>query len=164
MVVKRGVIFVSRMLVNQTRRLTEKRMQQYRQITPIQGHVIGFVKHHAEVYQRDLEKEFQIRRSTASAILQTMEKNDLIRREPVPHDARLKKLVLTAQAEAFSEQIEQAIADMEAVVTKGVSRQELDNYFATVEKFEKNLKEYTALAEKEGFKEENECSNDLPPV
>ncbi|MDD3213243.1 MAG: MarR family winged helix-turn-helix transcriptional regulator [Eubacteriales bacterium] len=164
MVKKREVIFVSRMLLNQTRRLTERRMQQYRQITPMQGHVIGYVKHHPEVYQRDLEKEFQIRRSTASAILQTMEKNDLIRREPVPHDARLKKLVLTPKAEAFSEQIEKAIASMEAVVTKGVSQEELDNYFATVEKFENNLKEYIALTEKKGYGEETECSDDLPPV
>lgn len=156
MIRRREVIFMARMLLNQTRRLTERRIQQYRQITPMQGHVIGYVKHHPEVYQRDLEKEFQIRRSTASAMLQTMEKNGLIRRESVAHDARLKKLVLTPKAEAFSEQIEKAIADTEAVVTRGVSREELDQYFATVEKFENNLKEYAALPDGDTHGEENE--------
>ncbi len=36
-----------------------------------------------DIMQRDIEKEFSIRRSTASRTLQLMERNGYIRREPV---------------------------------------------------------------------------------
>ena len=48
-----------------------------------------------DMFQRDVEAEFNIRRSTATGILQLMEKNGFLLREPVAYDARLKKLVLT---------------------------------------------------------------------
>ena len=51
-----------------------------------------------EIFQKDIEKEFSIRRSTASNILKLMEKNGLIERISVPYDARLKKLTLTKKA------------------------------------------------------------------
>lgn len=48
-----------------------------------------------EVLQRDLEQEFNIRRSTATLILQRMEKKDLIKRAPAQIDARQRAVVLT---------------------------------------------------------------------
>lgn len=48
-----------------------------------------------EVLQRDLEQEFNIRRSTATLILQRMEKKDLIKRTPSQIDARQRAVVLT---------------------------------------------------------------------
>lgn len=48
-----------------------------------------------EVLQRDLEQEFNIRRSTATLILQRMEKKDLIKRTPAQIDARQRAVVLT---------------------------------------------------------------------
>lgn len=50
-----------------------------------------------EVLQRDLEQEFNIRRSTATLILQRMEKKDLIKRTPAQIDARQRAVVLTDQ-------------------------------------------------------------------
>ena len=44
-----------------------------------------------EIFQKDIEEEFCIRRSTVTAILNLMEKNDIIKRERVDYDARLKK-------------------------------------------------------------------------
>lgn len=48
-----------------------------------------------DVLQRDLEQEFNIRRSTATLILQRMEKKDLIKRTPAQIDARQRAVVLT---------------------------------------------------------------------
>ena len=69
-------------------------------LTGTHGWVIGYLYDNRDhdVYQRDLETQFSIRRSTATGILQLMEKNELILREPVESDARLKKLVLTEKA------------------------------------------------------------------
>ena len=65
--------------------------------TGMQGWIIGFLHRNEDrdMFQRDVEAEFNIRRSTATGILQLMEKNGFLLREPVAYDARLKKLVLT---------------------------------------------------------------------
>ena len=67
----------------------------FNNLTGVQKWVVAYLSEHEgeDVFQRDLEEEFSIRRSTATGILQLMEKNDLIIRQPVSYDARLKKLV-----------------------------------------------------------------------
>ena len=68
-----------------------------------------------------------------------MERDGLIRRELVPQDARLKKLVLTPNAETFSDSFRREITRVEALITRGVSGEELDCFFRTAEKLERNL-------------------------
>lgn len=47
-----------------------------------------------EIYQKDVEEEFFINRSTASKMLTLMEEKQLIKRSESCHDARLKKIEL----------------------------------------------------------------------
>ena len=63
----------------------------------MQGWIIGYLYQNRdkEVFQRDIQEQFSIRRSTVTGILQLMEKNGLITRSSVERDARLKKLELT---------------------------------------------------------------------
>ena len=68
-----------------------------------------------------------------------MERDGLIRREAVPQDARLKKLVLTPKAEAFSAFFHQELTRVEALITSGISAEELDCFFRTAEKLDHNL-------------------------
>ena len=152
---KREVTFTVRMLSNQVRRLLDRASPSDSHIPPMQGRVIGFVKHRPdqEIYQRDLEHEFQIRRSTASAILQSMERNELIRREPVARDARLKRLVLTSQAEAYHENFVQRIQKIEAVIRQGVPDSEMDAFFRITARFEENLAHQVAALEAEAHRE-----------
>lgn len=62
-------------------------------LTMMQCWIIRFLYEHEEeeVYQRDIEAEFSIARSTATGILKLMEKKGYIRRVSVERDARLKK-------------------------------------------------------------------------
>ena len=99
--------------------------------TGMQGWIIGF--------QRDVEAEFNIRRSTATGILQLMEKNGFLLREPVAYDARLKKLVLTPKALAVHEGVISRIRATEARITKDVTPEELEQFFAITAKFRRNL-------------------------
>ena len=64
--------------------------------------VIGYLASHTEedVFQRDLEEWFSVRRSTMSGILLRMEEKGFLVRTPVPYDARLKKLTLTEKGGA----------------------------------------------------------------
>ena len=58
--------------------------------------VIGYLACHKEdVYQKDLENHFCVRRSTISKVLRLMQEKGMIQREGVREDARLKKITLT---------------------------------------------------------------------
>lgn len=62
--------------------------------------VLQYLQEHADedVFQKDLEAIFKVRRSTVSRMVELMEQKDLIRRESVDGDARLKRLRLTERS------------------------------------------------------------------
>ena len=63
--------------------------------TPTQIQIIEYLVRHMndEVYQKDLEKVFSLKRATISGVLQTMEKNGLISRVVDETDTRKKKIL-----------------------------------------------------------------------
>ena len=87
-----------------------------------------------DIFQKDLENAFQMRRSTATGILQLMEQHGIIRREPVEHDGRLKRLVLTEQARAMDEYITERMQQMEQLLRQGITEDELKGWFAVCAK------------------------------
>ena len=95
------------------------RAMEENELTPMQKHVLKYI------YQKNLEEEFQIRKSTASGILKLMEKNGFIYRESVKEDARLKRILPTKKAEAIRPAILKHIQETEARMTKGISDEDL---------------------------------------
>ena len=75
------------------------------QATPMHGWIMEYLYNHRDeaVFQRDIEREFSITRSTVTNILQLMERKGYIERQSVPQDARLKKLILTEAGVRFHE-------------------------------------------------------------
>ena len=111
-------------------------------LTGMQGWIIGYLNIHGnsrDIFQKDLETEFNIRRSTATGILQLMEKNGLITREPVTYDARMKKLILTPKAKAICSRIHEEIKRIDAKATKGLTQEELGTFFNIIDKIKKNI-------------------------
>ena len=97
-------------------------------LTPIQKHILKFIlleTLHRDLYQKDVEEEFQIRRSTATGFLQLMEKNGFIYRENVEKDARLKKIVPTEKSIALREKILENIIQREQKMTEGIEEEDL---------------------------------------
>ncbi len=85
-------------------------------LTNMQRHVLHYILLQSmsrDIYQKDVEAEFQIRRSTATGILQLLEKNGFILRKAEDRDARLKKIVPTEKAEKI---IRQGIPDEKMAV------------------------------------------------
>ena len=117
-------------------------IKENKNLTGIQVWVLNFLLRNAdrEIYQRDIEREFNIRRSTATQLLKTMEEGGLIRRVPVDFDARLKKIELTEYAEEIRAQVQAQIRRAEAVMTEGFTEEEIENFFSYVERFKANLK------------------------
>lgn len=71
-------------------------------ITQVQMNVIDFVYRNEKsrkLYQTDVEREFNIQKSSATALLQLMEKKQLIIRTPSRQDNRLKVITLTSKSQ-----------------------------------------------------------------
>lgn len=93
-------------------------------ITAIQSRVIYYILEHCPqgpVFQRDIEQVFSMSRSTATGILQQLEKKEIIRRESVSTDARLKSLVPTARAVELDAQVRACLRQTDGVLTRGLS-------------------------------------------
>ena len=123
--------------------LRRMRSEGAEEITRMQAWIIGYVYKRGEkdTFQRDLEKEFNIRRSTATGILQLMEQNGLITRNSVAYDERLKKIALTPKALKIQKAIAERISRLEQLMGEGISEKEKDVFFSVMEKIKANLAE-----------------------
>lgn len=110
-------------------------------VTRNNGWILNYLAHHSDrdIYQKDIENDFCIRRSTVSKVIRLMEAKGLIRRETVPSDARLKKLVLTPDGKKLQAAIERDQQETERLLRQGVTEEELQIFFQVMEKFKKNI-------------------------
>lgn len=92
-----------------------------------------------DIFQRDFEERFSIRRSTASKMLGLMEKKGLIERQSVSSDARLKKIVLTERAAQLYEKITRDILDREKRLLAGISPEKLEIFYEVIDTIKANL-------------------------
>lgn len=111
------------------------------ELTGMQSFVIRYLVRNNErdVFQKDIEKEFFIRRSTATAMLQLLEKNGYITRVVDSDDARLKKIILTPKALKRHKIISQEIDKTEERLYNGLTKEEIAIFFKVAEKLKENL-------------------------
>ncbi len=124
------------------RRINESQdMQAINKMTGTNGWIIGYLARNQkeEIFQRDLEKELTITRSTASKVVSLMEKKGLIIRKPVEYDARLKRLVLTDKALALHVAISSYIDQTEDRIIKDFSPAELELLQSFLHRMKVNL-------------------------
>lgn len=130
-------------VMNQLRRLSIHQLE--RELLPgftiSQLSIVGylFYQEDREVYQRDLEGFFKLRRSTVSSLLNTLERKDILRRVPVAHDARLKKLVLTQKGWEIGTKVQQQFLQLNHLLIQGLSPEEQQLFSQILEKVEHNL-------------------------
>ncbi|WP_125768414.1 MarR family winged helix-turn-helix transcriptional regulator [Companilactobacillus furfuricola] len=97
-------------------------------ITRMQLSIINYISRNenkTDIFQKDIEKEFNIRKASATSALKLMEQKDLIIRVSLPKDARLKRIVLTSKSRQLTEQISDYIASVEAEVTQAVGAEQM---------------------------------------
>ncbi len=134
-----------------------KQRQSSQNCTGTHGWVIGYLydNRHRDVYQKDIEKQFSVRRPTMTAILQLMEKNGLVERTKDKTDGRLKKIQLTPLALEIHQRHERDIEQFETLIRQDISNSDLEIFFKVCQKLQQNVekaeKEHTfgVLSEKE---------------
>lgn len=119
-----------RLIHNQIHKRMEAKRQENEDgltLTGMQRWTMGFLIDHEgeDIYQRDIEAAFSVSRATASNMLQVMERKGLIKRVSVEHDARLKKLLLTEDARSMLERVERDVNEMEQMLIKGMTKEEV---------------------------------------
>ncbi|MBE6007783.1 MAG: winged helix-turn-helix transcriptional regulator [Lachnospiraceae bacterium] len=107
------------------------------------GWVIGYLydNRNRVVLQRELEKEFNLRRSTVTTILQTMEKNGLVERLSIKDDARQRQLVLTPKAELIHKLISKDMKALDERITEGIDKENMEIFYRVLLKIKGNLEE-----------------------
>lgn len=107
----------------------------------IQSEIIGYLIQNEtqDIYQKDLEAIFQLRRSTISGVLQTLEKKNLIKRTDIPNDARMKKIILTNEAKDLYKSATRYLEKLEKKVITGIEKDELEIFYKVLDKMQHNL-------------------------
>ncbi|HJJ83176.1 MAG TPA: MarR family transcriptional regulator, partial [Methanocorpusculum sp.] len=109
-------------------------------ITPVQGMILGFiVEEESDIFQKDIEQTFTLRRSTVSGVLSSMEEAGLIIRERGESDARLRKITATEKGKKQHSLIKSELSAIEYQITAGLSDEEITAFLHTAEKIKRNL-------------------------
>lgn len=111
-------------------------------LTGVQSAILGYIYKKSKkglVYAKDIEKDFDMRRATATGILQLMEKQGLIKREKENADARLKSIKLTEKALEIQKEIEKVIKESEKNLRKDLSEKEIKEFLGILSKMSKNI-------------------------
>lgn len=132
-------------------------MSEYRRqtgLTEMQSRVIGYLLLNCsrDIFQKDIEREFSIRRATVSVLLQSMEAKKLIARESVPHDARLKKVLLTEKAKEMAAAANKELIRFEKILKDGIPEEDLKVFFQVTGMIRDNMEKNLNRQQKKGEK------------
>lgn len=110
-------------------------------ISGVNARILAYLADHEDedVFQRDIEEQFAIRRSTVSKIVRLMEQKELVVRETVAYDARLKRLRLTDKARRIQAVAAGEFDAFEAHATAGLSAAEIETLCCLLTKIRMNL-------------------------
>ena len=113
-------------------------------LTDKQRRILQFVLFESpkrDIYQKDVEKAFQIRRSTATGALQLLERNGYVARKLDENDGRMKKVIPTEKALSLMRQIQGNIRYVEDLLRKDIPESDLTVCMRVLSRMSDNLEE-----------------------
>ena len=114
-------------------------------ISGVNGWIVRYIanqeKHGKDAYQKDLEREFGITRSTASKVILLMEEKGYVVSERVPGDIRRKRLHVTPKARETHDGMREQMYLLEGKLLKGFTQEEIAQLTGYLLRMEKNMAE-----------------------
>ncbi len=92
------------------------------------------------VYQKDIEQEFNIRRSTTTNILKTMEKDDLVIRRSSKNDSRLKRIILSDKSKEIQDTVDKFMDENDQKILSTLGTLERRSFVHALKKIPQKLK------------------------
>ena len=125
-------------------RRRSKKAQETIGITGAKGNILDYILVESEkhnVYQKEIEKEFGLRPSTATEVLKGLEDAEMIVRITDETDGRFKKIVYTQKAEEIRSALREEIEESEEILRRGISPEEQECFMRITAKMLENLEE-----------------------
>lgn len=110
-------------------------------INVTQIHIIKYLLDNkdCEVYQKDFETLLNIRKSTISGILSTMEKNKIIKRLPA-ESGKGKLIELTPEVLKLGREVISKLKALEDELVEGISEEDMEAFYRVIDKMTENIK------------------------
>lgn len=132
-------------MFNLIKRSAFHNMEDFKQndLTAQQSRLVCFIVKNSDkdLFQRDIESAFNIRRSSVTNLIQQLEKKGFIKRESVDNDARLKKIILTEKSIKADKIATERFNEIENKMTKNLTKEEKSILFNIIDKINKNMEE-----------------------
>ena len=111
-------------------------------MTPAQTHVLLHLHQSGgQLPQRELLDSLKVKPSTVNGILDRMEEKGLVERTVSGTDARQRLVALTLAGRKREEQVKQAFLEAEALIVRGLTKEETDTLRSLLERVIHNLEE-----------------------
>ncbi len=134
------ILKIKSVYLNILRMMAARYKRMHLDVTPVQGRIIMYIfKSDDEVCQKDIEKTIACKKSTLSAILNTMEKNHLIKREGSSNDSRKNVIVLTKHSMDIANKLKDDIIEINKLLGENITHDEYIIFSGVLEKIEENL-------------------------
>lgn len=109
-------------------------------VTPVHSRIMMEIyQHDGKMCQKDIEDAVLCNKSTLSAVLNTMEKNGLIKRVGVADDYRKKYIVLSEKALEIVDVLNKDRIIIDEIINEGISDEERKSLGEILEKLKKNI-------------------------
>lgn len=126
---------------NHLRRRTQ-RIQKNLGLSGSQAFVLDYIMVESlnkSIYQKDIEKEFGMRASSATELIHIMESKGLISRKPDERDSRFKKIELTKAADEIKRALKDEILETESVLIQNIQKEDLEIFLKVTNQMLENL-------------------------
>lgn len=111
------------------------------QVSHVQIKIIHYlVKNQNKIiFQKDIEKALLVSRATVSGILNTMEKNQFIKRLNSKEDARMKQIKLTEKALSLADLFQKKAIQFDKLLGDNISSRDLNTFFKVIDQMKINV-------------------------
>lgn len=103
-------------------------------------HLLESEANGVDVHQKDLESILNIRKSTLSGILDTMEKNKIINRVPCSGDSKGNIIVLEDSIKEYHRELITDVLKLEESIVKDISKSDLETFYRVIDTIKENLR------------------------
>ncbi len=112
-------------------------------VSPVQVMIMKYLlkNQNKKIFQQDICDAFNLRRSTVSGILTTMEKNNIIIRNVASDDPRKNEIKLTKTFVSNTKKISVELKNLESLLEQNFTQEEKDELIRLLQKLEGNLME-----------------------
>lgn len=131
-------------ITNKFKREIDRKLTRF-ELTSIQSRILCFIfdeEEKRDIFQKDIEEEFDLRAPTVTSTIQNLEKGKYVKRINSLNDQRLKKIVLTDKAYAIVLEIKKIMDETEASAFANLSASETTMLNKIISKINKNIKNF----------------------